>query len=111
MTTNSSSTDEASRIATVVGVKESLVTIDTGVAKFKVDTNLFRLFDSVTVGAQELVSGHAICGAVLEEESGLQHRVETKATQVKIEEQGEAVQIDLVFDEGYRRQVAVQFTH
>ena len=64
------------------------VSIDTGAARFQIDTNRFRLFDSVAVGGQSLVAAHGIGGAVLEEESGSQHRIETRATSVRVEEKG-----------------------
>jgi len=64
------------------------LSIDTGIATFAINTNRFRLLDSVTVGDQALVSGHGIGGAVLEEENGSKHQVAGRATQVEIEEKG-----------------------
>jgi hypothetical protein len=69
-------------------LNKGLTHIDTGTARFQINTNRFRLFDAITVGDQALVSDDGIGGAVLEEANGSQHRVEAKATNVEIEEKG-----------------------
>jgi hypothetical protein len=62
--------------------------IDTGAAQFRIDTNRFRLFDSVTVGGWELLAGGPEGGAVLEEENGSQHRGDQKTTSAEFEDAG-----------------------
>jgi len=62
--------------------------IDTGAARFRINTNRFRLFDSVTVGGQELLAGGPDSGAMLEEENGSQHRGDERTTQAELEDAG-----------------------
>lgn len=50
-----------------------VATIDTGPAKFRIDTGRFRLFDSVVVHGRELLSDSANGGVVLQEEDGSRH--------------------------------------
>ena len=64
-----------------------LVHIDTGCARFQIDTRRFRLFDSIKVDSQSLLAGDKTGGVVLEAQNGSKHH-ETKATRVEIEQQG-----------------------
>jgi hypothetical protein len=62
--------------------------IDTGVAQFRIDTSRFRLFDSVTVGGNELLAGDSDSGAILEEEDGSRYSGDLKTTKAEFEDAG-----------------------
>ena len=65
-----------------------VATIDTGSAQFRIDTNCFRLFDSVQVGGRELLAQAADGGTRLEQEGGSQHVGHEKTTQAEFEDAG-----------------------
>jgi len=65
----------------------NIAEVDTGIAQFRIDTNRFRLFDSVTVGGQEFLAGGE-GGAVFEEENGSKYKSDQKATKVEFEDAG-----------------------
>ncbi len=77
----------------VYRLKQGVAKIDTGAGKFRIDTNRFRLFDSVTVGGKELLTGEIDAGgkdtgAVPEQEDGFPHMGDRKTTQVEFEDVG-----------------------
>jgi hypothetical protein len=78
-------------------LEDGIAEIDTGVAQFRVDTNHFRLLDSVTVGGVKIVdapakagttNGQAASGIVLEEENGTAHSADQKTTKAEFEDVG-----------------------
>ena len=77
----------------VYRLQEGVAEIDTGAAKFRIDTNRACLFDSVMVGAKELLAGKEEpggkdAGAILEQEDGSRHVDDWKTTQAEFEDPG-----------------------
>jgi hypothetical protein len=67
---------------------DGVAEVDTAGARFRINTDRFRLFDSVVVGGQELLAGGEEGGAFLEQEGGARHRGDGKTTKVRLERAG-----------------------
>jgi len=72
----------------VYRLENGVTRIDTGAATFRIDTNRFRLFDSVTVGGRELLGDVQRGGSVLEVEDGSRHTGDGQTTQATFEDAG-----------------------
>ena len=63
--------------------------VDTGAAKFRIDTRRFRLFDSVVVGGTELIDkADRNVGAILLDDKGKTHTGDKAATKAAFEDAG-----------------------
>ncbi|MFC1719490.1 hypothetical protein ACFL6S_37920, partial [Candidatus Poribacteria bacterium] len=69
-------------------LEDGVAEIDTGAAQFRIDTSCFRLFDSVIVDGNELLSSGSGSGAILEEEDGSVHGDDLKTTKAEFEDDG-----------------------
>jgi hypothetical protein len=68
---------------------EGVAGIDTGVARFRIDTRHFRLFDSVRVGGVELIAASdQDAGAILEDENKARHLGSRAAAVAELEDAG-----------------------
>ncbi|MGD8239053.1 MAG: hypothetical protein PVH68_10905 [Armatimonadota bacterium] len=76
------------RDALTFRLRDRVAEIDTGAAQFRIDTTRFRLFDSVTIGEQELVAADGARGAVLEEQMGAAHGANVQTTHAEFEDAG-----------------------
>ena len=68
-------------------LREGVAVVDTGAAKFRIDTDRFRLLDSVTVDGAELI-GDGVGGLRLEEAGGATHADDIRTTSAEFEELG-----------------------
>lgn len=68
-------------------LRGGIAEIETGAAKFRVDTNRARLLDSVTVGGRELLGSSQPSGAVLQQ-SGSPGAVQARVTRAEFEDHG-----------------------
>jgi len=72
----------------VFTLADGVATLDTGAAKFRIDTNRFRLFNRVQVGGRELLAHGTDGGARLEEEDGSRRGGNQKTTKAEFEDAG-----------------------
>ncbi len=70
-------------------IARGVAEIDTGAARFRIDTKSFRLWDSVKIDGVELLGdGGRATGIVFEDESGTRYNADASVTAVAFEDEG-----------------------